>query len=66
MSRPAWKAVLSEAVVTGGEALGMSMLTGCLEGSTSPSVKIQHSTVFQTAALFSVAQDCVLGYDRFA
>ena len=66
MSRPAWKAALSEAVVTGGEALGMSMLNGCLEGSTSPSVKIQHSTVFQTAALFSVAQDCVLGYDRFA
>ena len=57
---------LSQRRRTGGEALGMSMLNGCLEGSTSPSVKIQHSTVFQTAALFSVAQDCVLGYDRFA
>ena len=66
MLRPAWKAILSEATVTGGEALGMSVQEGCLKGSTSPSVKIQHSTVIQTAALFSVAQDCVLGYDRFA
>ena len=66
MSRPAWKAVLSEAVVTGGEALGMSMLNGCLEGSTSASVKIQQGTVFQTVVMFPVTQDCVLGYDRFA
>lgn len=66
MSRPAWKAVLSEAVVTEGEALGMSMLNGCLEGSTSASVKIQQGTVFQTVAQFPVTQDCVLGYDRFA
>ena len=31
----AWKAILSEAVVTEGEALGISMLNSCLEGSTS-------------------------------
>ena len=31
----AWKAILSEAVVTEGEALGISMLSSCLEGSTS-------------------------------
>ena len=31
----AWKAILSEAVVTGGEALGMSVLKSCLKGSTS-------------------------------
>ena len=31
MSRPAWKAALSEAVVTGGEALGMSVQKSCLE-----------------------------------
>ena len=30
----AWKAILSEAVVTEGEALGMSMPNSCLEGST--------------------------------
>ena len=66
MSRPAWKAVLSEAVVTGGEALGMSMLNGCLEGSTLASVKIQQGTVFQTVVMFPVTQDTVLGYDRFA
>ena len=37
--RIAWKAILSEAVVTEGEALGISMLNSCLEGSTSPLVK---------------------------
>ena len=31
----AWKAILSEAVVTGGEALGMSVQKSCLKGSTS-------------------------------
>ena len=31
----AWKAILSEAVVTEGEALGVSMQNSCLEGSTS-------------------------------
>ena len=30
----AWKAVLSEAVVTGGEALGKSKQCGCLKDST--------------------------------
>ena len=29
--RIAWKAILSEAVVTEGEALGISMLNSCLE-----------------------------------
>ena len=40
MSRPACKAILSEAVLTGGEALGMSVYDTCLEGSTSLLVKI--------------------------
>ena len=35
----AWKAILSEAVVTEGEALGISMLNSCLEGSTSYQTK---------------------------
>ena len=35
----AWKALLSEAVVTEGKALGMSKLNNCLEGSTSHHVK---------------------------
>ena len=30
-----WKAILSEAVVTEGEALGVSMQNSCLKGSTS-------------------------------
>ena len=66
MSRSAWKAVLSEAVVTGGEALGMSMQNGCLEGSTSSSVQIQQGTVFQTVVLSLYTRDHVPGYDRFA
>ena len=33
--RIAWKAILSEAVVTEGEALGITVLYSCLEGSTS-------------------------------
>ena len=66
MSRPACKAVLSEAFVAGDNVPGMSLLNGCLEGSTSSSVKIQHSTVFQTAALFFVTWDYVPDYDRFA
>ena len=37
--RIAWKAILSEAVVTEGEALGISMLNSCLEGSTSYQTK---------------------------
>ena len=37
--RIAWKAILSEAVVTEGEALGISMLNICLEGSTSYQTK---------------------------
>ena len=32
--RPAWKAVLSKAVVTGDEVLGKRCRYGCLEGST--------------------------------
>ena len=35
----AWKALLSEAVVTEGKALGKSMLISCLEGSTSLCVR---------------------------
>ena len=37
--RIAWKAILSEAVVTEGEALGISMLNSCLDGSTSYQTK---------------------------
>ena len=35
----AWRAVLSVAVLTGGEALGMSVYNACLEGSTSYQTK---------------------------
>ena len=41
----AWKAILSEAVVTEGEALGMSLYDTCMKGSTSPLVKIRQGVV---------------------
>ena len=66
MLRPAWKAILSEATVTGGKALGMSVQEGCLKGSTSPSVKIRQGTVLQTVVLLFSTRDRVPGYDRFA
>ena len=39
MLRSACKAILSKAVLTGGEALGISMLNSCLKGSTSYQTK---------------------------
>ena len=64
MSRPAWKAVLSEAVVTEGKALGMTVPNNCLEGSTSQSIRAYQGTVFQTVVLLFVTRDTVPGYDR--
>ena len=66
MSRPAWKAVLSEAVVTEGKALGMTVPNNCLEGSTSQSIRAYQGTVFQTVVVLFVTRDCVPGYDRFS
>ena len=46
-----WKAILSEAVVTEGEALGNTKTNNCLEDSTLSCNDDYQSTVFQTAAL---------------
>ena len=68
----AWKAVLSEAVVTGDEVLGKGCQYVCLEGSTSLFVQLHvltylmRGTVFQTVALPFGTRDYVPGYDRFA
>ena len=50
----AWKAILSEAVVTGGEALGNTKDYNCLEDSTLAYDNDDYSTVFQTVTLYNV------------
>ena len=50
----AWKAILSEAVVTGGEALGNTKDYNCLEDSTLPYNNDEYSTVFQAVTLYNV------------
>ena len=67
---PAWKAVQSEAVVTGGEALGKYMLYDCLEGSTSLNLRLYvyllQGTAFQAAVSARLPEGFAPGYDRFA
>ena len=71
----AWKAILSEAVVTEGEALGMSMPNSCLEPTVTdqrevmavPCLMLMIKVLSSRQSPYvHIPQDCVLGYDRFA
>ena len=63
----AWKAILSEAVVTEGEALGISMLSSCLEGSTSyQTTPIARYCLTDSSPPYAYPRDFVPGYGRFA
>ena len=66
MSRPAWKAVLSEAVVTRDKVQGKRCRYGCLEGSTLYWAEYSRGTAFQAVVLPFKSRDYVPGYDRFA